>query len=165
MHPLLALGYFLSSWFQECHPSSLSDLSLPRLRKMSSSGSNCLQHLESALPFKAPTAPCVVKVLVTQSCLTLGDPMDGRPPSSSVHGSLQGRILEWVAIYLLQGIFPTQGLNPGLLHCGQILYHLSHQGSPWNPATGSVRALIPRFPDGKKERVRLAWELYLIPFG
>ena len=32
---------------------------------------------------------------------------------------------------LLQGIFPTQGLNPGLLHCGQILYHLSHQGSPY----------------------------------
>ena len=30
---------------------------------------------------------------------------------------------------LLQGIFPTQGLNPGLLHCRQILYHLSHQGS------------------------------------
>ena len=28
---------------------------------------------------------------------------------------------------LLQGIFPTQGLNPGLLHCRQILYHLSHQ--------------------------------------
>ena len=31
---------------------------------------------------------------------------------------------------LLQGIFPTQGLNPDLLHCRQILYHLSHQGSP-----------------------------------
>ena len=31
---------------------------------------------------------------------------------------------------LLQRIFPTQGSNPGLLHCGQILYHLSHQGSP-----------------------------------
>ena len=31
---------------------------------------------------------------------------------------------------LLQGIFPTQGLNSGLLHCRQILYHLSHQGSP-----------------------------------
>ena len=29
---------------------------------------------------------------------------------------------------LLQGIFPTQGSNPGLLHCRQILYHLSHQG-------------------------------------
>ena len=30
---------------------------------------------------------------------------------------------------LLQGIFPTQGSNLGLLHCGQIPYHLSHQGS------------------------------------
>ena len=30
--------------------------------------------------------------------------------------------------FLLQGIFPTQGLNQGLLHCRQILYHLSHQG-------------------------------------
>ena len=31
---------------------------------------------------------------------------------------------------LLQGIFSIQGSNPGLLHCRQILYHLSHQGSP-----------------------------------
>ena len=30
--------------------------------------------------------------------------------------------------FLLQGIFPTQGSNPGLLHCRQTLYHLSHQG-------------------------------------
>ena len=32
---------------------------------------------------------------------------------------------------LLQGIFPIQGLNPGLPHCRRILYQLSHQGSPW----------------------------------
>ena len=31
---------------------------------------------------------------------------------------------------LLQGIFPTQGLKPGLPHCRQILYQLSHKGSP-----------------------------------
>ena len=31
---------------------------------------------------------------------------------------------------LLQGIFPTKGLNSGLLHCRQILYHLSHPRSP-----------------------------------
>ena len=31
---------------------------------------------------------------------------------------------------LLQGIFPTQGSNPGLPHCRQILYQLSHKGSP-----------------------------------
>ena len=34
---------------------------------------------------------------------------------------------------LLQGIFPTQGSNPGLPHCRQILYQLSHQGSPKLP--------------------------------
>ena len=32
--------------------------------------------------------------------------------------------------FLLQGIFPTQGSNPGLSHCTQMVYHLSHQGSP-----------------------------------
>ena len=32
--------------------------------------------------------------------------------------------------FLLQGIFLTQGLKPGLLHCRQILYCLSHQGNP-----------------------------------
>ena len=33
------------------------------------------------------------------------------------------------SLSLFQGIFPAQGLNPGLSHCGWILYHLSHQGS------------------------------------
>ena len=105
-----------------------------------------------------------VKVKVAQSCLTLYDPMD-----YTVHGILQARIQEWVAVpfsrglpnpgieprsptlqadslsaepqgkpkntgvgshSLLQGTFPTQGLNPGLPKCRQILYQLSHQGSP-----------------------------------
>ena len=39
-----------------------------------------------------------VKVLVAQSCQTLCDPMDCSPPGSSVHGILQARVLEWVAI-------------------------------------------------------------------
>ena len=34
------------------------------------------------------------------------------------------------SLFLLQGIFPTQGSNPGLPHCRQILYQLSHKGSP-----------------------------------
>ena len=34
------------------------------------------------------------------------------------------------SLSFLQGIFPTQGLNPGLPHCRQILYQLSHKGSP-----------------------------------
>ena len=46
----------------------------------------------------------------------------------TVHEILQARILEW-SLSLLQGIFPTQGLNQGLLHYRQILYLLSHQGN------------------------------------
>ena len=51
-----------------------------------------------------------------QSCLTLCDPMDCSPPGSSVHGILQARILEQVAISSSRGIFPTQGSNLCLLH-------------------------------------------------
>jgi len=63
---------------------------------------------------------------VAQLCPTLSNPMDCSLPGSSIHGIFQARILEWVAISFSR-IFPTQGLNPGLLHCGQTLYHLSHQ--------------------------------------
>ena len=37
--------------------------------------------------------------------------------------------------FLLQGIFPTQGLNLGLTHCRQTLYHLSYQGSRYTKIT------------------------------
>ena len=70
--------------------------------------------------------------LGTQLYLTLCNPLDCSLPGSSVQGICQTRILEWVAIFLLQGIFLTQGLNSHLLcflHCRQILYPLSHQGS------------------------------------
>ena len=39
-----------------------------------------------------------IKVLVTQSCPTLRDPLDCSPPDSSVHGVFQARVLEWGAI-------------------------------------------------------------------
>ena len=47
-----------------------------------------------------------------------------------VHGTLQARILEWVAFPFSRGSFPTQGLNPGTPRCRLILYQLSHKGSP-----------------------------------
>ena len=74
------------------------------------------------------TRSLLVLCLAAQSCLPPCDPRDCNPPGSSVHGILQARILEWVA--LLHGIFPTQGSNPGLPHCRQILYRLNYQGSP-----------------------------------
>ena len=62
---------------------------------------------------------------VAQLCLILCDPM-----GYTVHGILQART-EVSYLSLLQGIFPTQGLDPGLPHCRQIFYQLSHKGSPW----------------------------------
>ena len=44
------------------------------------------------------------------------DPMDYSLPSSSVRGISQATVAEWVSIPF-SGNFPTQGLNPGLLHC------------------------------------------------
>ena len=67
---------------------------------------------------------CVMCVLVAQLCLTLCNPMDcAHQPPLSMGFSRQEY---WRGLhFLLQGIFPSQGLNPVLLHCKQILYHLS----------------------------------------
>ena len=71
-----------------------------------------------------------VLCLVTQSCPTLYNPMDYSPPGFSVHGDSPGKNTGVGCHACLQGIFPTQGLNPGLPHCRRILYQVGHQGSP-----------------------------------
>ena len=73
---------------------------------------------------------CAMLCLVAQSCPTLHDPMGCSPPGSSVHGNSPGKNTGVGCHALLQGIFPTLGSNPGLPYCRQILYCLSHQGSP-----------------------------------
>ena len=57
--------------------------------------------------------------------------MDCSPPDFSVHGASPGKNTGAGCHALLQGIFPTQGSNPGLLYYEWILYQLSHQGSPY----------------------------------
>ena len=74
----------------------------------------------------------IINKVKAQSCPTLCDPIDCSLPGSSVCGIFQATVLEWIAIFFSRGIFPTQGLNPGLPHCRQTLYCLSHQGS-WVP--------------------------------
>ena len=69
-------------------------------------------------------------MLVTQLCLTLCDSLHCSPPGSSVHGILQIRILKWGAIPFSGEIFQTQGSNPGLLHCRQILLLSEPPGKP-----------------------------------
>ena len=69
---------------------------------------------------------CIVKMKVAQSCPTLWDPMDyiyspwNSPDKDTGVGCHS----------FLQGIFPSQGSNPSLLHCRQLPYCLNHQGSP-----------------------------------
>ena len=64
-----------------------------------------------------------------RSCVRLCNPMDCSPWNST------GQSIGVGSLSLLQGIFPIQGSKPGLLHCRQILYQPSHEGSPasmWN---------------------------------
>ena len=68
--------------------------------------------------------------VLTRSCPTLCNPMGCSPPGSAVHGDSPGKNIIVGSHALLQGIVPTQGSNPGLLHCRRIPYHLNHQGSP-----------------------------------
>ena len=75
--------------------------------------------------------------LVTQSCLTLGDPMDCCPLGSSVHGIFQARILERVAISSSRGSSPPR----------------DEYMCQWPP---SERALWNHTVDGEKGRIRLA---------
>ena len=70
-----------------------------------------------------------VKVLVAQVCPTLCNPMHGSPPGSSVHGILQARILEWIAIPFSRDL-PNTEIEPRIAkrnfpHCRQMLYHLN----------------------------------------
>ena len=69
-----------------------------------------------------------------ESCLTFFNPMDYSPPDSSIHGF--SRQEYWSGLPCPPpGFFPTQGSNPGLFHCRQILYHWATREVPPVPAT------------------------------
>ena len=81
-------------------------------------------------PLRGPAAitHMVKESEVTQSCLTLCDPME---PTRLLHPwDFPGKSTGVGCHFLPQGIFLTQGSNPDLPHCRQTLYHLSYQGSP-----------------------------------
>ena len=74
-------------------------------------------------------ADIITESEVTQSCPTLCNPMDHSLTRLLRPWDFPGKSTEVGCHFLLQGIIPTQGLNPGLQHCRQMLYHLSHKGS------------------------------------
>ena len=92
----------------------------------------CDEHIHTLLPYLKQTTNKDVlysagkgKVQVAQSCLTLCDPM-----YCTVQGILQAQNTGVGSLSLLQGIFPTQGWNPGLPQYKQILNQPSDQGCP-----------------------------------
>ena len=116
-----------SLWYWVClSPGSLS--SSPTLSHCFLELRECPHWWSRGGPHLQMRTPPVC--LVAQLCLTLCDPMNCSPPGSSVHGDSPGKNTGVGCHALLQGIFPTQGSNPGFLHRRQILYRLSHQGSP-----------------------------------
>ena len=128
----------------------------------------------------------MVQVKTAQSCLTPCNSMDCSPPVSSDHGIFQNP-MEFCqnngvgSCSLLQCIFPTQGSNPGLPLCRQILYHLSHQEAQeyWSgypiPSSGdlpnpviqlgspslqvdSLPAELPGKPENSLDSQNLPWQ-------
>ena len=106
-------------------------------------------------------------LLVPWLCPPLCDPWT-RLPGSYVHGILQARIL--VGCHsLLQGIFLSQGSNPGLLHCRKILYHLSYRGVPLCLLAFILHicVILIRYTYGDKCKILfLYWSFYhyIVPF-
>ena len=89
-----------------------------------------------------------VYVCSSLSCVQLFvTPRDCSPPGSSVHGILQARILEWVAIPFSRDL-PNPGVKPGLLHYRRILDHLNHLGSHGLVFTRAFPFLSSGFPGG-----------------
>ena len=88
-----------------------------------------LAHVSLTKASAAAAAAAAAKSL--QSCLALCDLRDGRPTRLLCPWDSPGKNTGVHCHFLLQGILPTQRLNSGLPHCGQILYQLSHKGSPW----------------------------------
>ena len=88
-------------------------------------GMGSLSLLQGIFLTQGSNPCCIVKV--AQSCPTL---CNSTPWTIHSPWNSPGQNTGVGNLSLLQGIFPTQELNPGLLHCGQILYQLSHQGSP-----------------------------------
>ena len=82
-------------------------------------------------------------------------------PGSSFHEISQARVLEWVDIFLLQGIFPTQGSNPCLQYWQADSLPLSHQESPHGVGKYSINYRAPSKENGQ---LMLKRPNYLIVF-
>ena len=86
---------------------------LPSIKQRKKGLMRKIKHISSKTKISKWTSMCAL-CLVSRLCPTLHDPMDCSPPGSSVHGDSPGKNTGVGCHALLQGVFPTQGLNPGL---------------------------------------------------
>ena len=86
------------------------------------------------------------------SPVRLCDSMNCSPPGSFVHGDSPGKYIGVGCHALLQGIFPTQGWNPGLPHCRRNLLLSELPGNPKNTGVGSLLLLQGNVPTQKLNR-------------
>ena len=102
-------------------------------------GVGCRALLQRKIPRNQTQVSCIAGRLFTtskplktvnesESCSVVSD--SSRPHGLYSPWNSPGQNTGMGSLSLLQGIFPTQGSNPGLPHCRQILYQLSHKGSP-----------------------------------
>jgi len=151
---LSRIDFWVRSIFTVLNPSThifMSTYIIPifESQKLFSSVCACNQeetHFMSALVSTQPSWKCeslshVLLFATPWTVLTLWDPME--PTRLPCPWNSPGKNIGVGSHSLLQGIFPTQGSNPGLLHCRQILYHLSHQGSPRFTAVQLSSTAIP----------------------
>ena len=135
-HSAIRKTFLPSSFlFSSLHPVSHSSLLPYNLRKSSKvyiSVCNTIFYVKFYFLINCSVC-CAVLCLVSQSCLTLCNPMDCSPPGSSVHEDSPGRNTGVDCHALLQGISPTQRLKPGLPCCEQILFP---------PVSAGVRSLF-----------------------
>ena len=99
-------------------------MSEPRLRVKKTGTSLVVQQLRIRLPMQRSQVKSLslVRLFVTPWTVAYQPPL-------SMEWNSPGKNTGVGCHFFLQEIFPTQGLNPSLLYCRQILYHLNHQGS------------------------------------
>ena len=116
------------------------------------------QEYWSGLPCPPPGDPPNPEIELRSPTLQ-ADSLPAEPPGKPKNTGVG-------SLSLLQGIFPTQGSNPGLLHFRQILYQLSHQEKPKNTGVGSLSLLQKIFPTQESNWgfLHCRWVLYQLSY-
>ena len=114
-----------------CHILSFHEIYCWELQEISTDTAELLRgYTNEHHSLNARFATIIFTLLLLSNVRLFHKPMNCSSPGSSVNGISQARNITMGCHFLLQGIFLTQGSNPRLLHCRQILYNPSHRGSP-----------------------------------